>query len=770
MASVSDPRTAALAAMQQAGCAPARPEVIVFDGQLHRFQVEGDKKGRRNGWYVFYGDGVPAGRFGSWKTGHSESWCAGADPALGPAERQAWERQLAAAQARRRQIEQAQQAAARQRAAQLWQQTRYRVDAQHPYLLSKQIPALGVRQLGSLLVVPVSDIQGGLHGLQFIAPDGGKRFLTHGATEGHCHVLGSLAGAPSILICEGYATAVSLRQASGLPVVLAFNAGNLLPVARQIHRHFPTAHLLFAADDDRNTFGNPGRTLAEQAAQAVAGRVIWPDFSGLDIRSNPTDFNDLQVLGGRARLKAQLARALGRPSHTSRQAVSEAATLYHRLPQRDSAMRSTTKRSAHGGHPRKNTYQAVTDRIIELIERGTVPWQYPWDRARRGCPSISGLPVNAVTGKAYRGINVMLLLAAGLDSRDPGDPRWCGFQQAKSKGWKVKAGEHGTTIVFFKSRMTDDDPLVKEPDPFRIADESDRPVKTGFPLLRSHTVFHASQIEGIPPLETLDADEGEALVDHDWQSDEDLEDLIRRTGAVIHHGGDEAFYTRVQDFIQLPPCERFHDSTGYFGTAFHELGHWTGHESRLNRPPILKKDRAGYAREELRAELASAFIGAELGIHHDLESHAGYLDHYLDILRSDPKEIFRAAREAQGMADLIMDRHPLWQLQDGICVQRVDPVTDTGAPRPSDPTLTASIPVVPAPAPADPPAPSETPTTRPFAWIATALEEIHPMGDDDSTLGRLSRRIDAAFIADVAVPQSTVESPARQAPGPTPNG
>lgn len=102
-------------------------------------------------------------------------------------------------------------------------------------------------------------------------------------------------------------------------------------------------------------------------------------------------------------------------------------------------------------------------------------------------------------------------------------------------------------------------------------------------------MFHASQIEGIPPLETLDADEGEALVDHDWQSDEDLEDLIRRTGAVIHHGGDEAFYTRVQDFIQLPPCERFHDSTGYFGTAFHELGHWTGHESRLNRPPILKK-------------------------------------------------------------------------------------------------------------------------------------------------------------------------------------
>ncbi len=310
----------ALAALRDAGCEPHDPAIVVFDGLLHRYRVADDKAGSKNGWFILYSDGIPAGAFGSWKTGVVETWCAKREQELTPAERAQRDAHLANAKTQRTADRRAMQAAAKVRAAELWEKSRDTVDANHPYLLKKQIPAIGIRQLQTQLVIPLRDLNGALHSLQFIGPDGKKIFLTGGAVEGNCALLGDPDGAEILLICEGYATGVSLHLATKLPVIVAFNAGNLRPVAASARLKWPQASLVFCADDDRETAGNPGRAKAKIAADAVNGFVIAPLFSTLD--GNPTDFNDLHVREGLPALQAQLSNALNacQPPHLQREA------------------------------------------------------------------------------------------------------------------------------------------------------------------------------------------------------------------------------------------------------------------------------------------------------------------------------------------------------------------------------------------------------------------------------------------------------------------
>ena len=413
------------------------------------------------------------------------------------------------------------------------------------------------------------------------------------------------------------------------------------------------------------------------------GAAILPDFAGLDTASRPTDFNDLRVLGGLAHLRRQLETRLAavlpaaaaRAGAASSRSVDPAARADDARPVTTrpvAAMSVPAEMSAparrgkapRGAGGRPNLYQEVTDRIVAMIEAGTAPWQRPWDRARH--PGAPAFPVNAATGQTYRGVNVLLL---GADPRTADDPRWCGYEQAQARGWQVRAGARGATIFFFKRLAI---PAAGEVDAEPPPDEDGRPLGRTVPLLRRHTVFHASQIEGIPSLEAAYGP-ADALPDHVWEAEDRLERLLHRSGARIVHGGGRAYYDPVEDCIALPPRERFPSAAAFFGVALHELGHWTGHETRLNRPFARRRDAPEYAREELRAELASAFLGAELGIRHDLESHAAYLDAYLELLRQDHREIFRAARDAQAIADLILDRHPTWQLKDGVCARRTEP-------------------------------------------------------------------------------------------------
>lgn len=346
--SLSDLIASALDAMRAAGCAPHDPTVVTFTGQLIRFRVEDDKSGSKNGWCIFYGDSLPAGAFGSWKSGISETWCAKPESELTDADRAQRKQLLENAKRARQELEKQVREHARKKAVELWEKSRDTVDANHPYLLKKQIPAIGIRQLQQQLVIPMRDLNGVLHSLQFISGDGSKMFLTGGAKAGNVCLLGSFPDAPdTLLLCEGYATGVSLHRASGLPVLVAFDAGNLRPVAAAVRLKFPHATLVFCADDDRwkpdETGYQIGERKARDAADAVGGFVILPLFDGLDTASEPTDFNDLQGLAGPDQLKAQLTNALAACQSPSRRreafeadidATDDFETLSAALPKR----------------------------------------------------------------------------------------------------------------------------------------------------------------------------------------------------------------------------------------------------------------------------------------------------------------------------------------------------------------------------------------------------------------------------------------------------
>ena len=760
---------AVLEAMAAVGCAPSDPQVLVFDGRLHRYDIEGDRHGRQNGWFVLHETRIPFGSFGSWKLGVTQRWSNADVETLSPAQRRQQQRQQAQIAAQHAAETRKRHAQARERAERLWARASSIVSDQHPYLRNKQVRAFGLRQMRDLLLIPVRDGDGTLLSLEFLSSEGGKKYLRGGAILGGHHWLGDPRNAQVVLICEGYATGASLHQAGGLPVAVAFSRGNLFPVAKDLHRRYPDVALVIAGDDDRSTPGNPGRRDAEDTARWVSGTAIFPDFTDLETADLPTDFNDLHILGGLEHLQRQLETQLAavslaeappptRPPDLGRRVeMSAAPVLEMAVPQR--------RKSSHGGG-RPNLYQEVTDQIIAMIETGTAPWQRPWDRPRH--PAVPAFPINAATGKPYRGINVLLL---GQDPRMADDPRWCGYQQAKAHGWQVQAGARGATIYFFKRLEVADGGDGDEESRVGADDAAGSSAWRTIPLLRRHTVFHASQIEGIPSLEEIYG--AAEYLDHVWDTEERLERLLYGTGARFVHEGTRSNYDVLEDRIRLPPRVRFRDAAAFFGVAFHELGHWTGHPSRLNRPFSEQRDSPVYAREELRAELASAFLGAELGITHDLERHAAYLNGYLELLRNDNREIFRAARDAQSIAELILDRHPTWRLQDGVCVARTEPLPEDEADAhrhsvTEGPTATDRIPT---PTTDDSAAYLDTtppPLAAPYRWAFAAFHESDAI-PADSPLGRLSRRVDDALPLS-APPHATTVPASPPTPSYRPDG
>lgn len=279
------------AAMHGAGLSP--PDEITADGKLHRWRVEGDKAGSKNGWYVLHADGLPAGEFGSWKAGLTESWCAKPGRELSDAERTAHRERIEAMRKARDLETETQRAAACKKASRLWAESAERVQSKHSYLVCKAVRAYGLRQLKTQLVVPVRDVEGKLHGLQFIAENGSKKFLTGTAKQGHYHSIGKPRGV--LLIAEGYATAATVHQATGHAVAVAFDAGNLRPVADALRGKYPALLIVVAADNDHASEGNPGLTKAREAAAAVGGRVAAPEFSNGDAG---TDWNDYAAKHG----------------------------------------------------------------------------------------------------------------------------------------------------------------------------------------------------------------------------------------------------------------------------------------------------------------------------------------------------------------------------------------------------------------------------------------------------------------------------------------
>ncbi len=271
-------------AMTAAGIAP--PQNIVADGRLHRFDVNDDRRGTRTGWYILHLDNLPAGVFGCWKRGISEKWTEDR-PDLSDAEREQQRERIAHAI-------RAQAAEKRKRTeAALLQAHRIMAQAAlaetHPYLESKNVGPHGLRLApDGRLIVPVLSAEGELQSLQYIAADGSKRFLSGCPVREGRYIIGEVG--ERLVVCEGFATGASIHEATGLPVVIAFNAGNLEPVAKQFRKAHPAIEIIIAADDDRFTDGNPGLTDATAAAKASKARVVVPAFSP---DSDGTDFNDM---------------------------------------------------------------------------------------------------------------------------------------------------------------------------------------------------------------------------------------------------------------------------------------------------------------------------------------------------------------------------------------------------------------------------------------------------------------------------------------------
>ena len=272
--------------------------------------------------------------------------------------------------------------------------------------------------------------------------------------------------------------------------------------------------------------------------------------------------------------------------------------------------------------------QEFTDRIVAELESGVKPWVRPWDPDQAFGPQA---PFNPVTGKRYHGINVLIL---GMDLRafQSGDPRWMTYQQAQGKQWQVRKGERSTTIVFTK--------------PLEVEDDETEDGKKTIRFMKHHAVFHASQVDGIPAYRVPSVEEAP------WTSPEASDIILKNSGAVVRIGGDRAFYSPATDHIQLPPEGAFYGPEEYAATALHELAHWTGHTSRLDRDLAHRFGSAAYAMEELRAELASAFVANELSIPTDIPHHASYIAHWIRPLKDDKREIFRAAADAQRIATM----------------------------------------------------------------------------------------------------------------------
>lgn len=288
--------------------------------------------------------------------------------------------------------------------------------------------------------------------------------------------------------------------------------------------------------------------------------------------------------------------------------------------------------------PRASLYDEVTASILSELEAGRFPWVQPWGSAAVSGPS---LPRNGLTGRTYSGVNVLILWTTGIEAGFPSQS-WLTFRQAQDAGGSVRKGERGCTVVYA-------DRFVPEVERERAGREGDDP--KAVPFLKRFTVFNVAQCEGLRS--GLAADPA-PLPEREIVPV--AEALIAASGADFRIGGGEAFYVPSLDFVRVPPQPAFFEQVNYYRTALHELTHWTGHAKRLARDQSGAFGSDKYAREELAAELGSAFLCAALGIVPTVR-HADYLAAWLEVLRADNRAIFRAAAAASRAANYLLDAY-----------------------------------------------------------------------------------------------------------------
>lgn len=290
---------------------------------------------------------------------------------------------------------------------------------------------------------------------------------------------------------------------------------------------------------------------------------------------------------------------------------------------------------------RDDIYTRITNKIVEQLERGVTPWSQPW-QAGHAAGAVSK-PLRA-NGEPYKGVNVLSLWISAME-KGFDNPLWLTYNQAQELGGQVRKGEKGSLVVYANT--------------FTKKEQNDKgeDVEKEIPFLKGYTVFNAQQIDGLPEkyyarAEPKHSDPIERI--------EHAEQFFANTKADIKHGGSQAFYSPSSDYIQMPDIQAFRDKESYYATLAHEMSHWTRHPSRLDRDFGRQRfGDAGYAMEELVAEIGSAFTCADLGITPEpRENHAAYLASWLKVLKNDPKAIFTAASHAQKAADHLHGYQP----------------------------------------------------------------------------------------------------------------
>jgi antirestriction protein ArdC len=290
---------------------------------------------------------------------------------------------------------------------------------------------------------------------------------------------------------------------------------------------------------------------------------------------------------------------------------------------------------ARAGASRANLYDEITDKIIAELEAGRVPWVQPWGTAAARTPLA--MPRNASSTRQYTGVNVLILWGAVIEHGFAGQS-WLTFRQALSLGGHVRKGERGTTVVYADRFIPDD--------------EKKRAAETGedaqaIPFLKRFTVFNTDQCDGLPEEIATVGPPPPGMIEPR------VEALIKATGIDFRIGGNRAFYRPSEDYVQVPPPAAYFQPIDWHRTALHELGHASGHHSRLNRDLSGTFRSKKYAFEELIAELCAAFSCASLGIVPTVR-HADYIGSWLEVLHEDNRAIVRAASQASKAADYIL--------------------------------------------------------------------------------------------------------------------
>ena len=281
----------------------------------------------------------------------------------------------------------------------------------------------------------------------------------------------------------------------------------------------------------------------------------------------------------------------------------------------------------------RNLNAEITNRILEQLKAGTVPWRKPWSEQASGA-----MPRNAMSGRAYSGVNVILLWATAQE-RSYSSPRWLTFKQALEAGGNVRKGEKGTTVIFVSTFERQNKETGK---------------LENIPFLKSFSVFNVCQCENLPdnlspPVHIINQDRREELAD----------EFMTATGADIRHGEGRAYFRPSGDFINLPHFETFTAAGTYYATAFHELTHWTGAEARLDRKIHNRFGDAGYSAEELVAELGSAFLCAEFGFDNEGQD-AAYIAHWITFLTDHEGAIVAAASAASKATEYLRGLAEVW--------------------------------------------------------------------------------------------------------------